>query len=319
MNREDFFFSWHMIIRGNTEETLQCLDSLQGLYDECIIAVDSREDSDEVFEALKLYPHTFPYRQVFNEFGRYDLARQDALDRCSSKATYIGWCDHDEVLVSPKPREAREWLIQNQPDAVDIGLHYLGDIGGHIAGQTYYRTRIWKRAVERRWGRPCHEHPIPVNGVDSPVVYQGMVLNHIKRDNTAYRADHHIELMEKEIQGGNIGWVFYQAREYRFKENREMAIQKYHEYLMTGHETDRERAIFEVIPLFDNENGTEWPRVKSFMETLPFEHPVTVEYLAVANYWDQNIDLAKSLHARAKALDSNNRFGWIQKNDQYMS
>jgi tetratricopeptide (TPR) repeat protein len=318
MNRDEFFFSWHMIIRGNTEETLQCLDSLQGLYDECIIAVDSREDSDEVFEALKIYPKTYPYRQVFADFGRYDLARQDALDRCSEKATYIGWCDHDEVLVSPKPREAREWLLQNQPDAVDIGLHYLGDIGGHVSGHTYYRTRIWKKSVERRWGRPCHEHPIPVNGLDNPVIYQGMVLNHIKRDNSAYRADHHIELMQKEIESGNIGWIFYQAREYRFKGEIDMAIKRYRDYLETGHTADRERALFEAIPLFDTPNGTHWPKVKSFMESLPFEHPVSLEYLAVALYWEGDHEQAKSLHAKAKELDPGNQFAWIRNNDQYM-
>ena len=196
-----------MIIRGHTDEAVKCIESLQGLYDECIIAVDDREDSNEVYERLLYYPNVFAYRQSFAQFGRYDLARQDALNRVSPYADFIGWCDHDEILISPKPIEIRQWLYETQPDAVDVGLLYDGDIGGHVSGNIYYRTRIWKKSVERTWQRPCHEHPTLVNGQDNPILNKEIIFKHIKLDNSEYRATHHIELMQKEIDGGSLGWV----------------------------------------------------------------------------------------------------------------
>ena len=320
MNRSDFILAWHMIIRGNTEETLQSLDSLQGLYDECIIAVDSRLDSDEVYEALKIYPNTYPYRQVFDDFGRYDLIRQDALNRVSRLATYVGFSDNDEVLVQPKAREVREWLLANQPDAVSVGLTYQSPVGGYEVGPVYPRTRIWKKAVERRWTRPCHEHPSPLQGEDNPSYYLDMVFSHIKRDPGDYRASHHIELMQGEIDQGNIGWIFFQAREYKYMGDFQAAMNKYEEYLLTGHPSEIERGIYELLQLYTDfykgsAEGHE--RIKNFVPRLPFQHPVMVEQLAIAEYYLGDLPSAKEHHELAKTLDVAKAHEFIWNNDKY--
>ena len=309
--------SWHMIVRGHKSETEDCLNSLQGFYDDLVVAVDSREDSDEVYESILSFPRINAYRQDFSQFGRYDLARQDALDRTDPNSMFIGWCDHDEVLVSPTPREARLWLFENQPDAVDIGLHYLGDIGGHKSGETYYRTRIWKRSVERRWGRPCHEHPCLVSGEDNPVVYKEMVFNHTKLDGSEYRANHHIELMGKEIKNGNLGWLFYQAREYKYIGEIQKAQRTYMDYLATGLMEDIERTLSELRNICENELDYH-EKIKQVLNENK-NHPALWEYLAISKYYDGDITEAKTCHQLAKQLDKEGKHVFIQNNDRWFS
>ena len=286
---------WHMIIRGNPDETKLALDSLQGLYDGIVVAVDDREDSDGVAQLLSLYPNMNAYRQNFSQFGRYDLARQDALDRIPSDTDYVGWSDSDEILVTP-PYEVRRWLVNHQPEAVICGIHYIYPIGGHQAGVTYKngRVRIWKYGT-RAWSRPCHEYPAPINGPDNPTD-SDITFNHIKRDPGAYRASHHIQLMQEEIDRGNIGWKFYQAREYEIMGDRDKALEKYLEYIVSG-ETDRivDALVAYSEPLMEKKD---YKRIIELEDKS--DHPIAQEYIAIAYYWLGEFEKAKLWHQKAR-------------------
>jgi hypothetical protein len=312
----NFKLFWHMIIRGHLEETLLAIDSLQGLYDGIVVAVDDRDDSDEVFEAISYYPNIHAYRQKFSGFGRYDLARQDCLEKVPYDVTYIGWSDSDEILVTD-PYKVRKWLFDTQPEAVNCGIHYVYAIGGHEAGQTYRngRVRIWKQGT-RVWSRPCHEYPTPINGIDEPVIGD-IIFNHIKQDNSDYRADHHIELMQTEIDSGNLGWRFFQAKEYEIKGEKEKARQTLIEYVKSGETNFLTDAIVKIcesylsdrdyIGLNEVLSSPYWP-----------EHPMRDEYLAIGCYYGNNKILAKKWHERAKSLDTDGNYTQLfANNDQY--
>jgi len=306
---------WHMIIRGHLNETTLALNSLQGLYDNMTIAVDDRPDSDEVFEALKHYPNTVVYRQCFDTFGRYDLARQDCLDKVPTGNNFHGWSDSDEILVTD-PLKIRQWLFETQPDAVNCGIHYVYGIGGHEAGQTYRngRVRIWKYGT-RRWSRPCHEYPVPINGIDEPVDGD-IIFNHIKEDNSDYRADHHIELMQKEIESGNTGWMFYQAKEFEIKGDLENAVNKYLEYLKTGNLDNFDTALSKVCEFYlGKKEYTELNKI--LLDPSIPEHPMLSEYLAITNYYGGNKDIACRYHTKAKVLDVDNKYPRLMDNDKY--
>lgn len=312
---------WHMIIRGHTDETLQALESLQGLYDGVIIAVDDREDSDEVFQAIQHYPNTYPYRQNFAKFGRYDLARQDALNRIPIKnlqteepVDYIGWSDSDELLAS-NPYNVRKWLSENRPEAVNCGIYYSYGIGGHQSGQVYRngRVRIWKYGT-RIWNRPCHEYPSPINGIDEPVIGD-IIFNHIKQDNTEYRADHHIELMQKEIDSGLVGWLFYQAKEYEFKYDIEGAKKTYFKYLQSGDMINFEEALSKFCNFYLTDK--QYSDLIQELNKLTLQHPLIYEYLAISYYWNNNLPEAKKNHLEAKKLDIINKYPHIKENDKY--
>lgn len=311
-----------MIVRGHTEETLLAVNSLQGLYDGIVIAVDDREDSDEVFGALSYFPNMYVYRQKFSDFGRYDLARQDALNRVcdidprdKEPVSYVGWSDSDEILMTD-PYKVRKWLYNTQPEAVNCGIHYVYGIGGHEAGQTYRngRVRIWKHGT-RRWTRPCHEYPAPLHGDDNPVV-SDIVFNHIKQDNSDYRADHHIELMQKEIDSGNLGWTFYQAKEFLIKGDLENAKNKYLEYIKSN-DTSR---LGEAITQFGDMllKDKEYSRlIKDFSDISINSHPMICEYIAIAHYWSGNKQQSCIWHEKAKKLDKENKYPGLSGNDKY--
>jgi hypothetical protein len=332
MGRDEFFLSWHMLVRADTEFTIRCLDSLQGLYDECIIGVDSRPDSDEIFEILQLYPHTNVYRQDFSQFGRFDAARQDVLNRVSPTATYIGWCDSDEILVKPSARKIRTFLYDNQDyynntpgSGIEIGIHYLGSVGGHIAGETYPRIRIWSAKQTRVWTRPVHEHPMPINNIPENNTYRDeIVFDHLKIDNTTYRADLHVDLLQKEIldKGGSVSTLFYIAREKRYKGDIEGAKQAYEEYLMSGDTTETERTIAELMPLYNLEYSATNPDFIRIIDVFPkfkTEHPLTLAWLSIALWYCGNHEEARRVHWKARMLDPMGQIGWLVANDKFFS
>lgn len=315
MDLDKFTLWWHQIIRGHTEETLLAVNSLQGLYDGIVIAVDDREDSDEIYDALSHFPNMYTYRQNFEKFGRYDLARQDCLDKVPYDIDYVGWSDSDEVLVTD-PYQVRKWLSETRPDAVNCGIHYVYPIGGHEAGQTYRngRVRIWKRE-SRVWTRPCHEYPAPINSIDEPVIGD-IIFNHIKQDNKEYRADHHIELMQKEIDSGNLGWMFFQAKEYQFKGDIEKARETYIEYIKSGNKTNLDEA-FSI--LCDSYLSTQEYSQLNLVLSDPYlpENPLRDEYLAIACYYLGSRNLAIKWHERAKKLDTEQKYSHFLHNDRF--
>jgi hypothetical protein len=325
MGKEDFFLSWHMLVRADTEFTIRCLDSLQGLYDECIIGVDSREDSDEIFELLKIYPNTTVYRQDFTQFGRFDKARQDVLNRISPRATYVGWCDSDEVLVKPSPRIIRNWLFDNEPFGVEVGIHYLGAVGGHVPGETYFRPRLWNNVHKPRvWTRPVHEHPMPADGSEEiNMRFEEMVFDHLKIDNTTYRADLHVDLLESELLNKGVpSALFYIAREYRYKGDIEAAKQSYETYLKTGDHQEVERTVFELMQLYDLSYNTNNPDFKRIVQTFPefkVEHPVLLGWLSIALWYTGYPEQAKEVHWKARKLDPQGKIGWLAANDKFFS
>lgn len=306
--------SWHMIIRGHLIESLLAINSLQGLYDKIIVAVDDREDSNDVFEALLHYPNMNAYRQKFSDFGRYDKARQDCLDRIPEGSDYVGWSDSDEILVT-NPYKIRQWLYESRPDAVNCGIHYIYPIGGHVAGQTYRngRVRIWKSGT-RYWDRCCHEYPAPINGIDNPVMGD-IIFNHIKQDNKEYRADHHIELMQKEIDSGSVGWLFYQAKEYEFKYDIDGAKKTYFKYLQSGDTNNFDEAISKFCNFYLTNKEYD-DLIKKLIE-LKIPHPLVCEYLAIAYYWKNDLVSACISHEEAKKLDKENKYSHIKDNDNY--
>ena len=304
---------WHMIVRGHVEETTLALNSLQGLCDGIVVAVDDREDSNEVFFTMINYPNMYAYRQHFDDFGRYDLARQDALNRVPDTVDYVGWSDSDEVLVTD-PYEVRKWLNETQPEAVNCGIHYVYPIGGHNAGETYRngRVRIWKHGT-RVWSRPCHEYPTPINGVDNPVIGD-IIFNHIKEDPTEYRSDHHIKLMQEEIDKGNIGWKFFQAKEYEIKGDIENARLAYFDYLKSDDSRHFDEAISKMSESYLSSQDYDL-LIINLRKLGGKDNPLVFEYLAIASYWKGAKSDAFEFHKNAQELDVNHLYPWINQND----
>ena len=206
---------WHMMIKGRPEMTIQAINSLQGLYDGLVIAVDDREDSDEVFEVLQHYPNVDAFRHHFEYFEGLTPGRNEGLDRIPSHGVdYIGWSDSDEILIS-NPQEVRKWLADIRPDAVRAPLKFVYARCWYVEGELGVRHRIWKYGT-RRWERSVHEHPEPINRIDNFVDHD-ILFHHINDDPSTYKSDYIIELMQIEIEKGSLDFMWMQAREYAVK------------------------------------------------------------------------------------------------------
>lgn len=223
---------WHLIVKGRTDYTESAMTSLQGLYDFAVIGVDSRSDSDAVYELLKHYPNVSCYRQNFEDFRHFGKLRQDVLDRVPP-ADYIGRSDSDEVLAS-NPLLIRQWLAETRPEAVNFATHYLHDVGWNKAGTIVREgsVRIWKYGT-RRWGNPVHEYPYVINGADAPVM-SDFIFEHIKDNPAEYKVDLHIDLYQTEIDKGDISFLFLQAKEYLVKGETNKAIELCFQLLKHG-------------------------------------------------------------------------------------
>ena len=304
---------WNMIIKdfGHTEEIIGAVGSLQGLYDYAIIAVDDGAESDNIYNELQYFPNTQVYRQAWWKMKkRYDLARIDVLNKVPDYMDYIGWSDADEFLADDT-YDVRKWIVENDPEAINFGIRYLYPVGGHEAGGVYPRPKMWKKGT-RVWARPCHETPWPPDAVDSPFIF-----DHVKKDNSEYAADHCIHLMQQEIDNGDLGWVYFQGREYRIKGDSVNAKQKCLDYLTSGETEFIDNALILVGELFLEEKDFDG-LISYMLNVESLSHPRVYEYIAIAHYWMQHLELARAFHQMAKALDTENKYPYLIGNNTWL-
>lgn len=275
---------WHMLVRGRVDYTIAAMNSLQDLYDGMIIGVDSRPDSDEVYEVLARYPNVQVYRQNFEDFRHFGNMRQDVLDRVP-ECDYVGRSDSDEVLVS-SPLLIRQWLTENRPDAVNFATHYLHDVGWNKAGDVVREgsIRIWKYGT-RRWGNPVHEYPYTIQQEGPSPIMSDFVFEHIKDNPEEHRADLHIDIYQTEIDKGDYEFLWYQAKEYLVKGDTNKAISLCFEYLKYGanNEQSFERALWGMSELCKQQHdigGLLW-RLRKIVPIAP-NHPVLLKYIEEA-------------------------------------
>lgn len=321
-DKSDLFISWHMIIKDSIEVTLKSLDSLQGLYDECIIAVDSDYDQDELYESIKIYPNTFVYRQKWP--NRFDVARQDVLDRVSKKAIYIGWSDSDEELVSPVPREIREYLYKERPSAVNVILRYLFQVGPCNPGD-YYRVRMWRTDEPRVWADSVHEYPA-YKGKGSPLADNNfdIVFNHLRSGDGQYRADFNINRMLKDVEQGGLWRLPRLSGECRGVGRLEEAL-KYAKdgFLLTDRFDVINDSMNELLLTCDALSDNKWSLMREHLfdiiEKKPklSESPFIAEYIALSYFYDNDMENARYYHKKAVDLDVTNEFMFIKMNDKF--
>jgi tetratricopeptide (TPR) repeat protein len=309
-----------MLIKERLDITLRTLDSLQGLYDECIIAVDDDESQDELFEAIKIYPNTFVYRQKLPN-GHFGNARQDVLNRIGSQATYIGWSDADEPLASPSPREIREYLYIENPAAVNVTLRYLYKAGPCYPGD-YHRLRMWRANEPRQWRDAVHEWPAYIGNNDgSAVSKMDIVFNHLQNDLPLEVAKFRIDTMVRE--NSSDGWRYPRiSGEYRGIGMYPEAIENAKLGLLSPR-LDVQKTSMNELFFVCEEMGKKWENVRDALADLVQKHeniaisPLILEYLALAYYYLGDTKAALANHTRAKELDINKELQFIIDNDKY--
>jgi len=314
-----------MIVREDEENTRRVLDSIQGLYDKCIIAVDSRPESDKVFDLVSMYPGVTAYRQVWP--GRFDTARQDVLTRVNNDFKYVGCCDSDEVLVEPSPREVRKFLLEKEPKAINVNIRYSVDVGPNFGGDSYLRTKIWNLSYPRKWVGRVHEYPQCLEYYD-PTPKRDIIFEHLKVDHKSYRSELIIENIIADIkEEGLVRWYPYLAQEYRAIGKFTEAIESCKSYISLENAEDQHLkvALEELMFNLDSITPNKWKSLINVLSELelvyPFiaNNPIICEYLATCYFHNGERLIAKYLHNNAKSLDILNQQDFIYENDSWLS
>lgn len=297
-----------MIIREDEENVFQCMEALQGLYDECVIGVDDRPESDSVYNTVKMFPGVKAFRQTWP--GRFDLARQDVLKRVNPDADYIGCCDSDEILASPNPSEIRKYLIKEQPKAVNLAIRYFEDVGPNFKDQSYLRTKLWNAKYPREWIGWIHEYPQCVGDYHAPTPKPDIIFNHLKVDHKQYRSDFIIQAMEQDIKDGTVRWYPYLAQEYRSIKSYDKAINSCLNYIKYEN-AEHQHMKVAVEELFYNikllhEKETDRAFLNLIFHTIAelpklIINPVINEYIAISSYYLGDMITAKHCHSVALA------------------
>lgn len=316
------FIGWHMIVREDYDNFVKVFDSLHGLYDELIVAVDDRPESDCIEKFLSGRDNVISFRQKWP--GRFDYARQDALSRVSEKATYIGCCDSDEVLSSHSPLEVRKLISELKFPAFNVYIKYLSDVGPHETGQTYLRTKIWSAEYPRKWVGRVHEYPKCIGQYVDPVTCN-IVFDHLKVDHKHYRSKLIIDTIWFEIKDRGITrWYPYLAQEYRGEGLYLEAINCCTQYLKLDKVEDEhlKTALDEALTIFSKTSNDQWQEFFSWISPLInsrlLNNPIICEYLAMCSYYKKYPELAKLFNQKAQSLADNSKtYQFIYRNSKF--
>ena len=324
MNKSELFLSWHMLVKGDAELAIKSLDSLQGLYDECIIAVDDGQDSDEVYDALQIYPNTYVYRQHFP--GGFDYARQEILNRISFQATYIGWSNSGDILQVP-PRKVREYLCNDAASAVSVNISYLETTEPNPKWSMYPSLRFWKANQPRKWSGTVNETPVLISPQTETISnYPNLMFEYQGVEKLHDAAEILIEQTLLEINNGDFSKVGELIEIYLSSQRLDEAQDICVEVLSRADLNNQTRlGIVEVIDAAYSSVGDRWKAFRGILEGVKinandvFQNPIYYEYLAICLYYLNDHEQAKLFHQGAKSLDPKNEFQFITNNDQYFS
>jgi tetratricopeptide (TPR) repeat protein len=149
----------HMIVAGEVAPVISCLESQRGLMDCGVILVDSKENSNSLYDAVVAYfadvSDVVVRRHIWqNSFAQ---ARNEALNALLLEfpsVDYVYWVDGDDVWSKDVDKETlRKRLLEESPIAVNLIYQYS-------ANTRLYRNRFWKvdsGSVPYYWRGTAHE------------------------------------------------------------------------------------------------------------------------------------------------------------------
>ena len=192
----------HMIVAGEVAPVISCLESQRGLMDCGVILVDSKKNSDPLYEAVVAHfsdiPDVVVRRHVWKD--SFAQARNEALSVLLLDfpwVDYTYWVDGDDVWAEGTDKAAlRKRLEEEKPDAVNL-LYQYGK------NTKLYRNRFWKVTageVPYYWRGAAHEVEWAKEIWPSVVNWDEFKIIHTKEQrpsNSQAKHQRNIELLRK--------------------------------------------------------------------------------------------------------------------------
>jgi glycosyltransferase involved in cell wall biosynthesis len=208
-----------MIVRDEEDVLARCLECVQGVVDEIIIA--DTGSGDRTKEIARRYTNKV-YDFVWCD--DFSAARNFAF----SKATgdFIMWLDADDY-ISPQNAEKIRKLLNGRRKFDIAYLKYT--VGNNFS---YYRERIVRRSIKPIWAEPVHEVII----AKGRTIMTDIAVEHKKlKQNPAGR---NLKIMEAFLSNGGVfspRLTYYYARELMFNGRTEDAAAAFEKFLsMSG-------------------------------------------------------------------------------------
>lgn len=142
-----------IIARDEAENVVPCLQSLRGLADEVVMAVDARTADRTLDLALEQGARAYPA-----EWKGYGPTKNEALDRVSGD--WVLWLDADERMTPELAEEIRKLVSGDTAEAafqVPRKAFFLGKWIRHCGWYPGYVARLFKRNRARFSDKPVHE------------------------------------------------------------------------------------------------------------------------------------------------------------------
>lgn len=197
-----------MIVRNESANLPDCLDSVRGLFAELVI-VDTGSTDDTVKIARKFGARIFKFPWC----DRFDLARNYGLDRC--QGDYVFRMDADDRLPGHQWKRMQRLFDRLRPDHPACWLMrvYNNEAGDRIGCD---EVRLWPNVPNLRFRGWMHDRILPQQDAPSLSVFRADVhLEHVGySDAVALKAKfaRNLRILEKEINSPPVNpltWFDY--------------------------------------------------------------------------------------------------------------
>lgn len=218
-------FTLCMIVKNEEDVLARCLDSIQDIAAEIVIADTGSTDSTrEIAARYTSKVYDFPW------CGDFSAARNFSL----SKATkpYCMWLDADDVIL-PADRELLKVLTKSLPEDTDMVMlpyHTAFDSEGKPTF-TYYRERIVRNSPLFQFKGAVHECITPTGNVR----YEQAAVTHSKVHPSD--PDRNLNIFRERLRAGftlDPREQYYYARELYYHQLYDEAISEYEAFLDGG-------------------------------------------------------------------------------------
>lgn len=207
-----------MIVRNESANLSDCLQSVAGLFDETIVVdTGSTDDTRDIARAFGARVFDFAWCDDFS------AARNESLDRASGD--WLAWMDADDRLQEESRQPFKALLASlDEPCAYSMAV-----TSPHPGGErvTTRKIRLFHRDLGLRWVWRVHENLSPIGGVTvKPASVEFLHIGNLDRQAVAAKSDRNLALLALELRErpNEPSLYYYLGSEWLYQGNVTMAL-----------------------------------------------------------------------------------------------
>jgi tetratricopeptide (TPR) repeat protein len=231
----------YLMVKDETDVLKQCIDSFKGVYDELVIVVGSNNSPEDTRKIARDYATTVIESEWIND---YAYTRNIAMN--AVKSDWQMWADADDEFRGD-PIKLREFVEQcDQKNIGAIRINYVYSFEGNVPTGLGTRTRLHKKNAGK-WVYKVHEVFLKNDDVADEYYPHAAYWHHSEVES---KAVDYIAIMEKALNTcppeDRERYYYALAREYRFLDKKEKAIDYFTKYVASPPYSDKKNGVYEL-------------------------------------------------------------------------